>query len=137
MGTSSLYSDNEIRGKDFDNILTVLSMYYFVVCINWCALLTQINDKQISYYQTYLLEWDRFSESERIKAITTRNVKAQVISFFIHKNKLLRQWVLLFFEKDHVDLVAVEDVLFKYQIGINIAVSFSSNMLYTEYELLW
>lgn len=34
MGTSSLYSDNEIRGKDFDNILTVLSMYYFVVCIN-------------------------------------------------------------------------------------------------------
>lgn len=45
--------------------------------------------------------------------------------------------MLLFFEKDHVDLVAVEDVLFKYQIGINIAVSFSSNMLYTEYELLW
>lgn len=72
-----------------------------------------------------------------MKTITTRNVKAQVISSSIHKNKLLRQWVLLFFEKDHVDLVAVEDVLFKYQIGINITVSFSSNILYIEYELLY
>lgn len=45
-----------------------------------------------------------------ITMVTMGNVRAQVTSLFLLKNKLVRQRVLLFSEKDNVDLMIVEEV---------------------------